>query len=134
MMIASLVQQWRDTGPVLWVGAGAAAVIWIVLLGVLAASSEPRKVDAGSPTLDHAGPESPAVVNLITNDWELGHEAVPATLLDLAARRFVTIDWIGERTLVRVRQHGPEDRQLNDYEKLVLEHLRSLSKQTADGF
>jgi Predicted membrane protein (DUF2207) len=130
----SLVERWRDTGPVLWVGAGVALALWVAVLVVLAMQSEPRRVSAGSPTLDPGGPEPPAVVNLVTSDWELGRESVPATLLDLAARRFISIDWIGERTLIRVRERGPSEHDLTDYEDMVLDHVRSLSHETADGF
>jgi hypothetical protein len=131
---SDLVDRWRDIGPVLWVAAGATFVVWIATLAVLAARSEPRDVAPGPATLDPGGPEPPAIVNLVTNDWELGREAVPATLLDLAARRFVSVDWIGERTLLRVREHGPQASSLADYERLVLDHVRDLSRQTEDGF
>jgi hypothetical protein len=131
---SDLVDRWRDTGPALWFVAAGALVLWIVVLIVLALQSEPRRVAEGPPTLDLGGAERPAIVNLVTGDWVLGRQSVPATLLDLAARRFVSIDWIGERTLVRVREHGPDDGQLVDYERIVLEHIRKLSQQTADGF
>ena len=131
---SDLVERWRDTGPVLWVIAAAAFVVWIATLAVLAMQSEPRDVDEGPATLDPGGSESPAVVNLVTNDWVLGRESVPATLLDLAARRFITVDWIGERTLLRVREHGPQPTGLADYEQLVMHHVRDLSQQTDDGF
>ena len=131
---SDLVERWRDIGPVLWVVAGAAFVLWLATLAVLAAKSEPRDVAPGPATLDPGGPEPPAIVNLVTNDWELGRESVPATLLDLAARRFVSVDWIGERTLLRVREHGPQASPLADYERLVLDHVRDLSQQTDDGF
>jgi hypothetical protein len=131
---SELVDRWRDTGPVLWVVAAATFVLWLLALLVLFVRTEPRDVDAGPATLDPGGPEPPAVVNLVTNDWELGREAVPATLLDLAARRFVSVDWIGERTLLRAREHAPAQSELTDYERMVLDHMRNLSQQTADGF
>ncbi|MEO5841714.1 MAG: hypothetical protein ABIQ73_28140 [Acidimicrobiales bacterium] len=131
---SDLVDKWRDVGPVLWFVAAGAVALWIMVLIVLALQSEPRRVSEGPPTLDLGGAERPAIVNLVTSDWVLGRQSVPATLLDLAARRFVSIDWIGERTLVRVREHGPDDGQLVDYERLVLEHIRTLSQQTGDGF
>ena len=129
-----LVERWRDTGPMLWVVAAAAFVVWIAALAVLAMQSEPRDVDEGPATLDPGGPEPPAIVNLLTNDWVLGRESVPATLIDLAARRFITVDWIGDRTLLRVREHGPQSATLAGYEQLVMNHVRELSRQTDDGF
>jgi hypothetical protein len=137
MLAAELVDRWRDTGPVLWAGAGAALTVWLAALAAFWLASEPRRVRPAPATLEPGGPEPPAVVNLVASDWELGHEALPATLLDLAARRHLSIDWLGERTLVRVRTAvapDPAMRELTDYERMVLDHVRALSAQTADGF
>lgn len=134
VVATDLVERWRETGPQLWLVAAGAVALWVVVLAAVTAMSEPRRVRPGPPTFDSGGPETPAVVNLLANDWELGRQAVPATLLDLTARRFVSIDWIGERTLVRVRPHGPDAAELTGYERMVLDHLRSLSRETPDGF
>ena len=129
----TLVERWRDLGPVLWLVAAAAAVVWAALLGVFAFATRCRDVEPGATTMDLGGPESPAVVNLLTSEWRLGHEAVPATLLDLAARRLVSIEQVGEQTLVRVRsepaaaRHQDRPRQgveaLEPYERMVLDHV-----------
>jgi len=124
-----------------WIVAGGAAAVWVVLLLLLTARTEPRDVDAGPPTLDLVGDEPPAVVALIAGDWELPHDAVTATVLDLAARRHVAIEWIAPRTFLRVRDHGAAAGAgggagagaLMDYEQQVLDHLRSLSAETTDG-
>lgn len=122
-----LIERWRDLGPMLWLVAAAAGLVWLALLGVFAFFTRCRNVKPGSPTLDPGGPEPPAVVNLITGDWRLGHEAVPATLLDLAARRLVGIDQVGERTLVRIPADSERSWQrvaeLLPYERLVLDHV-----------
>src|SRR5688500_17982378 len=131
---SDIVERWREIGPVLWVVAGAAFIVWIASLAILAAKSEPRDVAPGPATLDSGGPEPPAIGNLVPNDWELGRESGPATLLALAARRFISVDWIGERTLWRVREHGPQASPPADYERFVLDHVRDLSQQTDDGF
>ena len=124
-----LVDQWRDLGPVLWLVAAGGAALWAALLGAVALATRCRNVKPGPPTLDLGGPEPPAVVNLITDDWRLGHEAVPATLLDLAARRLLAIEQVGDRTLVRVRPDSERTRQLaaglEPYERLVLDHVTS---------
>jgi hypothetical protein len=130
----NLVDRWHEIGPELWFAAGGAAALWVVVLVVGTMVTEPHRVTSGPPTLDAGGAEPPAVVNLLANDWELGRQALPATLLDLAARRFVSIDWIGERTLVRVRPNGPDPGELTIYERLVLDHIRDLSRETTDGF
>jgi hypothetical protein len=124
---SGLVDQWRDLGPVLWLVAAGGAVVWALLLAAVAFATRSRNVRPGPPTLDLGGPEPPAVVSLITDDWRLGHEAVPATLLDLAARKLLAIDQVGDRTLVRVRPDSDRARELiaelEPYERLVLDHV-----------
>lgn len=130
-----LVDRWRDIGPILWLAAGGLAVAWAAVLGLLSAALDPRRVRPGPATLEVQGSEPPAVVNLITTDWDLGHGAIPATLIDLAARRYVEIDLVGERTFVQVRANRadrPGDR-LTRYEQMVLGHVRRLAGQTSDG-
>lgn len=123
-----------------WVVAGGAAVLWCVLFGVLAVATEPRRVDPGAPTLDLPGTEPAAVVALVTGDWEVDRDAVTATVLDLAARRHLAIDWIAPHTFLRVRTRGPEGRSpsggssgLTPYEEQVLTHVRELARETTDG-
>jgi hypothetical protein len=138
---AELVEQWRDMGPTLWIVAGGAALAWFVLLGVLAALTEPRRVEPGPATLELGGDEPPAVVNLVTGDWDLGHEAVPATLIDLAARKHLAVDQVGEDTQVRVASNASNtssasrnhDDQLTGYERMVLDHVSALARHTDDG-
>jgi hypothetical protein len=132
VLASELGDRWRDSGPALWAIAIAAAAVWFVALAAIAFVTEPRHVDAGPTTLDPPDDEPPAVIGLITRDWELGHQVVPATLLDLAARHFVSIDWLGDRTLVRVRRDNEGD--LTGYERAVLDHVRMLSRETSDGF
>lgn len=98
-----LFDGWADKGPTLWAATVVLAAGWFGLLGLLTAFTDPRRVRPGAATLEPQGSEPPAVVNLLTTDWDLGHEAIPATLIDLAARRYLEIDLEGERTFVRVR-------------------------------
>lgn len=121
----------RDNKVLLWIVAAGAFAGWLALLAMLAAANEPRRVRAGPGTLDLGGNEPPAVVNLVTADWVLGHEALPATLLDLAARKYLALDQQGDDTLVRVTSKPPTD--LHEYERMVYSHVTGLSRQTADG-
>jgi hypothetical protein len=138
-LASDIVERWRDVGPTLWLAAAGSAALWAALLGLLAAATNPREVDPGPATLDLGGPEPPAVVNLLAGDWRLAHEAIPATLLDLAARGHLTIDQYGEQTMVRVRAHPPVNGSpagaapLTPYERMVLDHLRDLADDTDDG-
>jgi hypothetical protein len=127
-----LVERWRDLGPVLWAIAGGSVVLWLAALGVTAMWLDPRRVAPGAAVLDVVGDQPPAVVNLLTTDWDLNHAAVPATLVDLAARGHVAIDQYGDDTVVRPLGRRTDDR-LADYEGQLLGHLRSLGAQTGDG-
>ncbi len=121
----------RENRLLLWLVGAAAVALWFGLLGLLAAANEPRRVKPGAHTLDLGGDEPPAVVNLVTADWELSHEAVPATLLDLAGRKYLAIDSEGDDTLVSLTRKVPD--RLLDFEAMVYEHVRALSRLTADG-
>ncbi len=133
---AGLVDRWRDMGPTLWLVAAGLVVAWLVALGLLTALTDPRRVRPGAATLEVQGPEPPAVVNLITTDWDLGHEAVPATLVDLAARRHLEIDLVGGRTYVQARRDPAGLRAgggVTRYDEMVLGHVRTLAGHTQDG-
>ena len=100
---------------------GAAAV----LLAVTAASTRPRRPQPGPATMD-LGPEPPALVDLLTDNFEVTSEAVPATLLDLAARRWVELESYGAgQTLCRLSSRGKGD--LTPYEQRVVAHLREIA-------
>ncbi len=129
-----LLEQWRDLGPTLWLVTGVMAALWLAGLAVLAALHDPRKVRPGAAMLELQGSESPAVVNLLTTDWDLGHEAIPATLVDLAAKRYVDIDMVGDDTFVSVRKNRPAGSQeLSRHESMVLRHVSGLASHTPEG-
>lgn len=74
-----------------------------VLTLVVGAATRPRSPKAGPATMD-LGPEPPATVDLLTDDFEVTQEAVTATVLDLAARRWLSVDEPAPGTvLVRLR-------------------------------
>lgn len=104
-----------------------ALVAWLVMLARFALATRARPVGSTGPRSDF-GPETPAVVDLITGDWRLHRtEAAAATLLDLAARRVLNIEEIGPRlSLVRLRRNV-EVAELRPYERMVLEHVTALA-------
>jgi hypothetical protein len=105
-----------------------AVAAWFGLLAVLALATRTPSTRPG-PATGALGPESPALVDLLTGGWQLCDEAASAALLDLAARRVVTIEEVGpELSLVRLGR-GPVP-PLAPYEQLVLDHVRRLA--TAD--
>jgi hypothetical protein len=111
-------------GPLL-VATVVATVLWLVLLLVAAFATRPRDVDPAPATME-LGEESPAVVDLLTNDWRVTPDAIPATLLDLAARGFVDLDQHGQgRTVCRVRRTAAGG--LESYERMVFDHVAGLA-------
>lgn len=106
-------------------GAGVAAVLWLLLAGVLWFASRPRFPDPAPATTD-LGAEPPAVANMLVNRWNLTRLAMPATLIDLAARRVLGIeDYAGGRHVVRIRSNQPEGEPLTPYEEQVVELVRT---------
>jgi hypothetical protein len=84
-------------------------------------------VHAGLPTTE-LGPESPAVVSLLTHRLTLSHLAAPATVIDLAVRRFIDIDEVASTlSLLRLQEGAGE---LRDYEAMI---LSALSEREVDG-
>ena len=103
----------------------AAVVLWVLGLLVVAVRDPGPGVDPGPATMD-LGEEPPAVVDLLTNDWRVTPDAIPATLLDLAARDYVDLEQYGPgRTVCRVRRSSGEG--LETYERMVLDHVAGLA-------
>jgi hypothetical protein len=101
-----------------WIGVALLA-IWFLLALMLRIIRRPSRAATGTPTMD-LGPESPAVANLLVNDFRLTPDALPATLLDLAARRFMDIEEPEPGTYV-CRPKPRNEAELTSYEGLVLE-------------
>jgi hypothetical protein len=114
------------------IAAGVALAAWLVLLGLLAVATRARTPDPGPAVLELPGEEPPAVVAMLTDGWEVGREAVPATLIDLAARKVLAIEGIGlDRFVVRLRPASATPADLAPYEEQVLDHVRRLA--SGDG-
>ncbi len=125
-MVGSIVAvEHADAVPWLIIAAVVLAA-WFVLFAVVANATRPRLPDAGPETME-LGPEAPAIANLLVSRCRITTSALSATLVDLAARRFITIDQIGDgQNLVRLRGGG--DDTANAYETKVLELVRSRAK------
>jgi predicted membrane protein DUF2207 len=81
------------------------------------------------PATSDMGVESPAVANLLVNGGRLTPDAVPATLLDLAARHVVKIEEAEPGTYI-CRLSAGSDQGLTPYESQVLDLLR---RRAVDG-
>jgi hypothetical protein len=116
-----------DSGLVFIVAALATSAAWLVAAGAVFVSRRPPDPPVGPGTLE-LGPEPPAVANLLVNHFRLTDDAVPATLIDLAARNVLDIEQRGPGVFyVRLRS---ADVPLTSYERRVLAHLQ---KHASDG-
>jgi len=127
VIVASLLQE--DWAAPLAAAAAVAWVGWLFVLLAAAVATRTSRPDPGPETMD-LGPESPALVNYLVHHCEARREAVAATLIDLAARGFLTIEQLGiDRLYVVVK--SSRDKPLTPYEEQVLEHVRAIAP--ADG-
>lgn len=95
---------------------------WLLVVGAAFLLRRTWEPNPGPSTMD-LGPEPPALVNLLTHGFSLTRDAVPATLLDLAARHCLDLDQVGVGDYVcRLRTHSQE---LLPYEARVLDVLES---------
>jgi Predicted membrane protein (DUF2207) C-terminal domain len=101
------------------VGAIVVGVAWVTLVLVLWFRRAPRLPRPGPETAE-LGDEPPAVVNLLVNQWSVTSTAVPATLVDLAARRVVGLEEVGPHRFVVRTRSGPPPGNLTPYESQVL--------------
>lgn len=108
----------------LWVTAAALAA-WVALVALIWAIRFPRQPRPGPETTD-LGRETPALANLLAHRFKATRDAVPATLVDLAARGFVEIEDRGiGRYFCRVIDKAGD---LTPYEAMLVDHLRSVSR------
>lgn len=96
--------------------------MWAFLVRVMIRVSRPRMPTA--PATSELVDTPPAVVNLMAHGFVDAREAAAATLLDLAARRYVTLDQPGvdiSETVIRVIRDDVAG--LSDYELRVLDRV-----------
>jgi Predicted membrane protein (DUF2207) C-terminal domain len=101
----------------------ATSAAWLVAAGAVFVSRRPPEPPVGPRTLE-LGPEPPAVANFLVHDFRVSDDAVPATLIDLAARNVVDIEQRGPGVFyVRLRTSSSEP--LTSYERRILAHLHT---------
>ena len=105
-------------------------VLWLWVAAALRVVYRPRRPREAPPTSelrDHP----PAIVNMITHGWVVTGSAPAATLVDLACRGIVDIVQVSpEQDVVEIRRTAKEARDLQPYERQVLDHLR---RRAVDG-
>src|SRR6184192_3471713 len=125
MMLAAEVVTKVDPLAGVLVAALAFVAGWVVVAAVAYLAHRPTEPDA-APDTQELGPEPPAIANLLTGTFEVSAEAMPATLVDLAARRLVELETLPDgSTVCRLRTStGGRDADLASYESQVLGLLR----------
>lgn len=111
---------------VLVVAAFVASVAWLLAAAAVFLLRRPPEPDVGPRTLE-LGPEPPAVANFLVNDFRVTDDAVPATLIDLAARNVVDVEQRGPGVFY-IRLRETVDEPLTRYERRVLDHLRRCAR------
>jgi hypothetical protein len=103
----------------------AAGMLWLGAAAFFYAARHPADPPVGPRTLD-LGPEPPAVANFLVHGFRVTDEAVAATLIDLAARRFVEVEQRGPGVFY-IRLRSARQEPLTPYERRVLSHLERLA-------
>jgi Predicted membrane protein (DUF2207) len=101
---------------------------WLVAAGVVFLLRRPPEPPVGQKTLD-LGPEPPALANFLVHGFRVTSDAVPATLLDLAARNVIELEQRGPGVYY-VRLRATTGEELTSYEHRVLELLE---ERASDG-
>ena len=95
---------------------------WLIAVIAVVVARTPPRPPAGPRTLE-LGAEPPAVANFLVHDFTVTADAVPATVIDLAARNVIDIEQRGPGVFF-VRLRAAREEPLTPYEERVLEHLR----------
>ncbi len=101
---------------------------WFGLFGLAYVATRPRHPDS-APATEDLGPESPAVVSLLVNHWEITEDAAESTLIDLAARHILEFRQPANdprQTTVHIRV--PQPTGLTAYEQRVFDRVRGLAQ------
>jgi hypothetical protein len=114
--------------PLLLWAAGALTALWLMVMTAIRVVRQPRTPQEAPPTSTLRA-ETPAVANMLVENFRPTREAVAATLLDLAARGFVDVEGADPATTI-FRLRKSDDATLAVYERMVLLLLR---QRTVNG-
>jgi hypothetical protein len=99
---------------------------WLLAYGGVWLATRPASPSPGPATPD-LGTESPAVVSLLANRWDLTEDATEATLLDLAGRRHLELRQPGDdpmQTTIHLREAATG---LKPYEQRVADRVGAVA-------
>jgi hypothetical protein len=109
--------------------AGVAGGLWLAAYGACRLATRTVLPPAGPATMD-LGPEPPAVVSMLVNDWSTSVDTAESTVLDLAAAKYYELrqpDNDPFRTTLHLSRNPPDERGLRPYERQVLDRIRGLA-------
>src|SRR3954453_4701066 len=113
---------------VLGFAAAGSLLVWIAFVASATLTTRAAQPEPISAALELGGDEPPAIVNFLTNGWKSRGEAVPATLVDLAARKVVSFEQSApDRFQVRLGEGAVQRSDLTAYERQVLEAVDELA-------
>lgn len=118
------------TGPLITSGVLTAVAAAWVAVGTRLLTPSRILADGESAEI---GPESPAVVGLLTNGFRVTPDAAVATLLDLVARGWLRIEPVDDEVVVLADGRGTPGDRLTAYEQQVLNHVHKLTAGTMSG-
>ena len=114
--------------PLMVLIALAALVAAVAVLLRMWLVTRPNRPEEG-PATSELGPEPPALVDLLTGGFTVEGDAVAATAVDLAARRYLDIDDVGDGNVILTRRRRQPPGEITRYEKRVLDHVFSRAVQ-----
>ncbi|MGC4804173.1 DUF2207 family protein [Micromonospora sp. DT233] len=115
--------------------AGACVGLWLIAYAACRVATRPARPVTGPATMD-LGPEPPAVVSMLVDDWSTSAATAESTLLDLAAAHRFELrqpDADPYRTTIHLaagrpdRPDRPGEEGLRPYERQVLDRVRGLA-------
>jgi hypothetical protein len=105
----------------LLVAAFVTSAAWLLAAAAVFLLRRPPEPQVGPRTME-LGPEPPAVANFLVNRFRVTDDAMPATLIDLAARNVIDVEQRGPGVFY-IRLRETVDESLTRYERRVLDHL-----------
>ena len=116
-----------DVATLYWAAAvGLAVALWLALFIYQRRSRQARPIQPGPTVAQPPGDLEPAIVSFLTRGWTPSDDAHEATLIDLAARRYLELHRYGAdptNITIHLRRSGPDPDALAPFEHMVLDRV-----------
>lgn len=111
---------------------GVVTALGILIYNVIARQSEPPPLEVYEAT-NRFPEDSPAVASLLTTGFVVTPHAAVATVLDLAARDWLSIEELEDDVAVITSHRGTAGDQLAPHEQQILNHFHRITAGTVSG-